>query len=145
MAPWLFQILLIGIVLFALWRGGRDERLVAALCLIGTTTTAFVLAPIHERYQDVELGVFAVDLVLLGGFLVVALRSCRFWPLWVAALQLTTTLGHLLKGLDATLIPKAYAASLSFWGYPILIILLIGTWRTYRRQQSESGRQACPS
>lgn len=145
MAPWLFRTLLIGIVLFALWRGGRDERLVAALCLIGAITTTFLLAPIHERFEDVELGVFAVDLVLLAGFLAVALQSYRFWPLWVAALQLTTTLGHLLKGLDAALIPEAYGAALSFWGYPILIILLVGTWRTYRRQRCEHDQQACPS
>lgn len=145
MAPWLFRTLLIGIVLFALWRGGRDERLVAALCLIGAITTTFLLAPIHERFEDVELGVFAVDLVLLVGFLAVALRSYRFWPLWVAALQLTTTLGHILKGLDATLIPAAYGAALSFWGYPILIVLLIGTWRTYRRQRREQDLQSCPS
>ncbi len=140
MAPWFFRILLIGIVLFALWRGGRDERLVAGLCLTGTITTSILLAPLHERFQDVELGVLAVDLVLLGGFLAVALRSYRFWPLWVAAPQLTTTLGHILKGVDADLIPKAYAASLSFWGYPILLILLIGTWRSYRREQSEPDR-----
>ena len=145
MLPWLFRFLLIGVVIFALWRGGRDERLVAAFCIIGTIMTQLVLGPIPERFQNVEIGLLAVDLVLLAGFLAVALQSYRFWPLWVAALQLTTTLGHLLRGLDSTLIPKAYAASLSFWGYPILIVLLVGTWRTYRRQQSESGRQACPS
>ena len=145
MAPWLFRTLLIGIVLFALWRGGRDERIIAAVCLIGAITSQLVFAPISERFESVELGVFIVDLMVLAAFLAVALRSCRFWPLWVTALQLTTTLGHILKGLDADLIPKAYGAALTFWSYPILIILLIGTWRTYRRQQSESSRQACPS
>lgn len=135
MAPWLFRTLLISVVLFALWRGGREERLVAAFCAVGSVMTHLLIAPLHERFQDVELGVLAVDLVLLGGFLAVALRSYRFWPLWVAALQLTTTLGHILKGLDADLIPKAYAASLSFWGYPILIIVLIGTWRAQPRPQ----------
>ena len=32
-----------------------------------------------------------VDLAVLAGFVTVALRSKRFWPLWVAGLQLTTS------------------------------------------------------
>ena len=145
MVPWLFRFLLIGVVIFALWRGGRDERLVAAFCVIGTIMTQLVLGPIPERFQNVEIGLFAIDLIVLGGFLAVALRSYRFWPLWVAGLQLTTILGHILKGLDTALIPQAYGAALTFWGYPILAILLIGTWRSYRRQLRQQDQQACPS
>ena len=145
MAPWLFRILLIGIVLFALWRGGRDERIVAAVCLIGSITSQLVAAPISERFENVEAGVLAVDLVVLGSFLVVALRSSRFWPLWVAGLQLTTILGHILKGLDTALIPQAYGAALTFWGYPILIVLLIGTWRSHQRGRAEMTDAAYPS
>lgn len=145
MVPWLFRFLLIGVVIFALWRGGRDERLVAAFCIIGTIMTQLVLGPIPERFQNVEIGLLVIDVAVLVGFLAVALRSNRFWPLWVAGLQMATAIGHILKGLDPTLIPKAYGAALTFWGYPILLILLIGTWRTYRRQRSEPDRQACPS
>lgn len=145
MLPWLFRFLLIGVVIFALWRGGRDERLVAAFCVIGTIMTQLVLGPIPERFQNVEIGLFAVDLIVLGGFLAVALRSYRFWPLWVAGLQLTTILGHILKGMDTALIPQAYGAALTFWGYPILAVLLIGTWRGHRRQLREQDQQPCPS
>ena len=145
MVPWLFRFLLIGVVIFALWRGGRDERLVAAFCIIGTIMTQLVLGPIPERFQNVEIGLLAVDLVVLGGFLAVALRSYRFWPLWVAGLQLTTIIGHILKGLDTALIPQAYGAALTFWGYPILIILLIGTWRNHQRNRAEMADPAYPS
>ena len=127
MAPWLFRLLLIGIVIFALWRGGRDERLIATFCIIGTIMTQLVLGPIPERFQNVELGLLAVDVAVLVGFLAVALRSYRFWPLWVAGLQLTTILGHIFKGVETALIPQAYGAALTFWGYPILAVLLIGT------------------
>ena len=144
MAPWLFRTLLIGIVLFALWRGGRDERLVAAICLLGAITTTLALSPINQRFENVEIGVFAIDLTVFIGFLIVALRSCRFWPLWVAGLQLTTTFGHILKGLNADLIPQAYGAALSFWGYLILIILAVGTWRNDRRAPG-GDRAAFPS
>jgi hypothetical protein len=64
----------------------------------------------------------------------VALRSKRFWPLWVAGLQLTTSIGHLLKGVDQDLLPRAYGAALQFWSYPILLILAVGTYRCHRRR-----------
>ena len=76
-----------------------------------------------------------VDLAVLAGFIMVALRSKRFWPLWVAGLQLTTSVGHMLKGVDQDLLPQAYGAALQFWGYPILIILAVGTFRTDRRMR----------
>ena len=136
MAPSLFKIVLVLVVLFALIRGGRDERIVASLCFAGTVATMLVLSPLGERFADIEVGVFAIDLAMLGGFVAVALRSCRFWPLWVAGLQLTTIFGHVLKTVSTDLLPQAYAAALYFWSYPILVILAVGTWRSYSRRKA---------
>ena len=77
----------------------------------------------------------AVDIMVLLAFTAVALKSDRFWPLWIAGLQLTTTLGHALKGLDHQMVPIAYAVSLQFWSYPIQIILIIAVWRSVRRKE----------
>jgi hypothetical protein len=38
-----------------------------------------------------------------------------------------------MKLIDSSLLPLAYAAALRFWGYPILIILVVGVWRSQRR------------
>lgn len=129
MAPELFRLFLIIVVIYAFARGGRDERLVAVLCLLGAVLTTAVLSPLHNRFDNIETGVVLIDLVLFVGFVAVALGSERFWPLWVAGLQLTTMVGHILKGADASLFPKAYAAAISLWSYPILLILAFGTWR----------------
>lgn len=140
MAPNLFRILLVLVVLFAFLRGSRDERQVALICMVGAILTTVVLSPLAQRFESVEARVMVVDLVVFAGFLLVALRSERFWPLWVAGLQLTTILGHLLKGLEGDLLPRAYAAALNFWAYPIVLILAIGTWRNHRRLQAQHGR-----
>ena len=137
MAPTVFRILLALVVLYAVTRGSRDERYVALICLFGAAVTTLVLSPLAERFQGVEMPVFAVDIAVFVGFLAVALRSERFWPLWVAGLQLTTLMGHALKGVDTTLLPRAYAASLNFWAYPIILILAVGTWRHQRRQRMQ--------
>lgn len=137
MAPMLFRLLLVAVILYALLRGGRDERIVALLCLAGVIGTELMLPPPDQRFAGMEMGVMAVDLVLLAGFVAVALRSARFWPLWVAGLQLTAAMGHLLKGIDTGLLPHAYGAALTFWSYPILLILAVGTWRHYRRRHAK--------
>jgi len=131
----IFIPILFVVCLYAWMQGGIDERIVAATCLAGTAATLLVISPLRERYSGVEGGLLLVDLAVLAGFVTVALRSRRFWPLWVAGLQLTTALGHILKGVDQDLLPRAYGAALQFWSYPILLILVVGTFRTHRRMQ----------
>ncbi len=143
MAPIVFRILLLLVVLYALAKGGREERHVAIICAVGALVTSLVISPLAERFEGLEIQVLLVDVAVMAGFLLVALRSDRFWPLWVAGLQLTTLMGHSLKQLESDLIPQAYAAALNFWAYPIVIILAIGTWRTQLRrsrlEQAASG------
>jgi hypothetical protein len=101
--------------------------------------TRLVFTPLSVRYQRVETGLLLVDLAVLASFVFIALRSRRFWPLWVAGLQLTTSMAHLMKAIDETLLPIAYGAAIALWSYPILIILAIGTWRGHRRMRAEQG------
>ena len=129
----IYWALLFAICGYALWRGRRDERVVAAVCLTASIATPLVVAPLGSRFSTVEIGVLLVDLATLGLFTFVALRSFRFWPLWVAGLQLTTSMAHLMKAVELDLMPTAYSAAARFWSYPILLILLIGTLRGQRQ------------
>jgi hypothetical protein len=131
--PSLFWPLLLAVCGYAFWRGGRDERAAAAVCLLGSLASSLALPPLQLRYSDVEVGVLLIDGVALAVFTAIALRSNRFWPLWVAGLQLTTSVAHFIKALNLDLMPHAYAAALRFWIYPILLILVLGTWRGQRQ------------
>jgi hypothetical protein len=133
MAPTFFRILLALIALYVLLYGRRDERHVGIVLVVGVIATHLVISPLRNRFATVETHVMIVDIIVFGGFLWIALRSDRFWPLWIAGLQLTTIFGHILKSLDSDLFFKAYAASMVFWGYPIMFILAVGTWRNHRR------------
>ena len=134
---YIFRALLVLSCGYALWCGRRDERIVGLICIGATLATRLAVSPISVRYSGVELGLLAIDVAVLIGFVAVALRSDRFWPLWVAGLQLTTSTAHLMKAIDEHLLPIAYGAAIALWSYPILIILAIGTWRSHRRMRSQ--------
>lgn len=129
-----FNLLLIGACGYALLRGRTDARIVGIVCIVANFATYAVVS----SYASVETGVLIIDLLTLVAFTVVALRSDRFWPLWVSGFQLTTSLGHLMKAVQSDLLPIAYAAALRFWSYPILIVLAVGVWRSERRARGSN-------
>lgn len=118
---------------YAFWRGRSDERAVAGVCLVASILSLLSLPAQQMRYSGVELGLLIVDGATLAAFVAIALKSSRYWPLWVAGLQLTTSFAHLLKAVQLDLLPYAYGAAARFWAYPILLILVVGTWRSHQR------------
>ena len=127
----IFHLLLFASCGYALWKGSRDARIVAATCLVAS----FASIPI-AAYGSVEINVLIVDLLVLASFLYVALQSDRFWPLWIAGLHVTTVVAHALKLMTGDLVPIAYAVALRFWAYPELIILAIAVWRHTQRLEA---------
>jgi len=123
---------------YALWKGRSDERIVATACLLATVGTRFAISPLQVRYASVESGLMVIDLLVLAVFTWIALTSNRFWPLWVAGLQLTNSISHLMKFADIDLLPRVYGAAAALWSYPILLILAVGTWRSHRRGVGQS-------
>lgn len=127
-----YFILLVLVSGYALARGGREERFVAAVGVVASLASLAVFLPADVNYRDLQPRVALIDLAVLAAFVAISLRTSRFWPLWVAGLQLTTATGHMLKLIDPSLVPIAYGASLASWSYPILLILAVGTWRGSR-------------
>ncbi len=129
----IFWAIVVLICAYAWLRGRSEERIAATICLLATIATHFLISPLHERYTGVETGLLLIDLGVLAGFVAIALVSSRFWPLWAAGFQLTVSMSHVMKAVDLDLLPKAYAAAAVFWSYPILLVIVVGTWRTNRR------------
>ena len=136
MTPLLYWSLLLLVAGFAVLHGRKYERAAALACLGASLATLFVHQISDVRYVTVAAGDMLVDCAALAIFIIIALRSDRFWPLWVAGLQLVTSFGHFLKAIDPELVPQAYGAALRLWSYPILVIVFIGAWRSWRRDRS---------
>lgn len=128
-----YLAILAAVSVYAFLRGRSDERLAAAVCIAATGATHGLMLLIGETYARVEFGLLLVDFGALAAFLYIALRTDRFWPLWVAGFQLTTMAAHLMKAVRLDLMPQAYAAAAKFWVYPIFLMIVIGTWRSHQR------------
>lgn len=132
--PLTYWIVLLTVSGYAFAYGRPDERWTVSICIAATLGTMLIHSPLNTRFSTVEGRVLVVDLLALAGFTFIALRSDRFWPLWVAGLQLTTILAHAMKAVDFALVPQIYAAAARLWVYPIFLIIVIGTWRTQHRE-----------
>jgi hypothetical protein len=130
-----FWLLLIVSCGYAAWRGRKYERMAALVFVTATILSVISHSPLRGRYVGIETSDLIVDTAVLFATLAIALGSDRFWPLWTAGLQLVDTMSHLMKAIDANLIPQVYGAAERVWSYPILFVLLIGAWRQHRREQ----------
>lgn len=130
----LFLVLLVCCCGYSLIRGGAPERIGA-----GLQVGAFALnLPVHflldaSGYRSAIVGTAAIDVLLLVALIVLAWRSTRFWPLWVAGWQLAAIVAHLAKGLDPGMLPAGYAIQAQIWAYPMLLATAAGTFRHRRR------------
>lgn len=131
--PFVYLILLVACCAYAGLRGAAPERIGAAILATGSVLTYAVPSSNAIDYTSVEIGIFLVDVATALAFTTLALLANRYWPLWVAALQIIGTAGHAVKLADPETIRRAYAFALIFWSYPMLLLIALGTWRHHQR------------
>lgn len=132
---YIFWVLLLVSCGYALWRGRKYEQLSALTCIVATVVSVLAHSRVQLRYAGVQSADLLIDTLVLVTFIAIALRSDRFWPLWVAGLQLTISMSHLFSAIEPDLMPLAYGAAERFWSYPTLVIIAVAAWRQHRRSQ----------
>lgn len=122
---------------YALARGGPPERIAATLQIAAFALYLTVHFLFETRtFKTMNLGTTLLDIILLFALVVLAWRSTRFWPLWVAGWQLASVVAHFAKLLDPAMLPAGYAIQTQFWAYPMLIATAAGAWRHRARQRA---------
>lgn len=109
------------VCVLAAWRGRDLERLAAGGYL---AAWALSLVAFRAGTGETQWAVLFIDLTLLAGFIAIALRTRRYWPLFSAAFQLLAVGTHLARALDAAVSGWAYQTAGIIWGY--LVIFAIG-------------------
>jgi hypothetical protein len=114
---------------YAFIKGGQPERIGAVTLLGGASLTVFVAFPLGIRFQGVEAGILIIDLLILGIFLWLSIRSTRFWPIWIAAMLGAEVVIHVALMIAPTVVPRAYMDALALWSWFAQLVLAIATWR----------------
>jgi len=134
----LFWIFALGCCGYAACFGGWEGRWFALIYIIQSLLTV-AAAMVDFRWSDTNWPTFAIDLALLIALLVLALRTTRFWPLWVLGLHYITVSAHLASMMVQTVQVQIYFLVATLWSIPKLAIVVIGI-----QQDRRAGLAASP-
>jgi hypothetical protein len=135
----LFLLLLLGSAGYALWRGGAPEQIAAVNVIAGTAGSIIAASRAPIRWMNVEVGLLAIDTMMLAVVILLLIRANRLWPIFMAAMLIDQIAGHFLRALDPHLYPFLYWLTSSLWSYLVLITLVIAT-RGHRLRLKRFGR-----
>ena len=122
---WVWPAALMGVCGLAVWRGRDEERLAAGGVLAGWALSRIAY---KSASQDLQWGIMAIDLMLLGLYVWLALRSRRYWPLFAAGFQLLAIITHIGRALDTGISGWAYLTAELVWSYLGLFAIGYGAW-----------------
>src|SRR4028119_1464771 len=132
-----FAILMFASCGYASFAGGREGQWVSAL-VISAAGLSIPASYLDYGWDRVQVPVLIVDLLLLSGLLCVAVRSRRFWPLWMTAFHLLTVSTHIARLGEDDLPPLVYFAIQSFWSLPLFLVMVGGIMLDRRAQLPKS-------
>jgi len=126
-----YGVLMWSIFAYAMHRGGWAEKRAAAVIVIGSYFPLVWYWGKIPDYNHVRWDGVLVDLVWLVTFFAIVLRSSKFWPMWVCAMQGVTMMSHLVPviHLDGWLYSRANA----LWSYVILAVIGVGVYQDRRQ------------
>lgn len=115
---------------YAMLRGGGPEKLVG-IFLLGANILTFVIP--DRRWNDVQFGVMALDIVAFVLFVALAMVVDRWWTLFLAGFQGLCVLLHLAFWAQMRITSFVYSTGLNLIGYAVFATLLAGTVAHARR------------
>jgi hypothetical protein len=129
----MFFIFLLISCVYSSWKGAAPERIAAAILFVGAQLSLVVVHFHQRQFFNEEYGLLATDILIAIVLSILAFRSTRWWPVVLAGLQLDGVLVHLIHFVAPHTIPIAYLDATALWSYPMVMMLLLGTWRHQRR------------
>jgi hypothetical protein len=118
--------------LYAVLRGRTPERIGAGAVVLGS----YASIPSVAFFGAPEIGILAIDCILLSVFVGLLLVTDRFWPIWATGFHMISVVTHIAVAVQPKIIPAAYANYAIFWAYPVLVSLAWGTWDQRFNQNS---------
>ena len=132
LTPWISFGVAVLICGFAIWKGDRWVRLVAAVYL-----AAWTLSPMVQLRDPLspEWGVLIIDAVAMMLLVWVSLQARRLWSVFAAAFQMMAVASHLVAIIDLRIYLTTVIMGLALLSYGVLIALLVATLSAIRARR----------
>lgn len=114
--------------LYVLKHGGWTGFIAFVMFVFATVGTSFSVGPLAglSRWSGINVSLFITDAGFFVGLYILALRSRKYWPIWMAGLQLMCVLTHFGPLIDPNSSPVIYRALESVWMIPMLATMVLG-------------------
>lgn len=132
LTPWISFGVAVLVCGFALWKGDRWLRFVAAIYLAAWIATPF--AVIGDALSP-EWRVMIIDTVVMVLLLWASLKARRLWSIVAAACQMMSVASHIVSIIDLRIYINTLISGLALLSYGVLLALLAGTLSTLRARR----------
>lgn len=130
----IYYIVLLLTVAVAIRRGGPLERWAAYTALIASILTSAVNP--FPSWNDIELNIFFIDVMVLLSFWFIAMKTQSFWPYWITGWQLIAIFGHIQKFMFSEILARPYSLLSVYISYPILLLIIYASGSSSRRSEA---------
>lgn len=124
----LFDVTLLLTCGYAALKGGRPERVGAAINLTASALTTALRLMDAAYFAPAEAITLLIDFAVAGGFYWLGITTIRFWPIWATGFAVA----DLFMSLFGALLPRvplfAYHTGLGIYAYLALGALALGTF-----------------
>ena len=144
MFGWIFLGLLVSAHLVVLLRGDREQKQVLCILTCAYLGTFALYKLGGETWLHFQTGTVVLDGAAFLLLSIIAFRSKKFWPLWIASFQLLPLLTFLAAPFGQNLVSQALGVAQGLWGYLQLLILLLVTsiaWIRAWKHMRNNGQQ----
>lgn len=120
--------------------GERDEKRGMIAILVGSWVTTVVVTIANQQQLDVTFWLLLVDACVLLVMVRLMFDSQKYWPIWVASIQLISVTINVLDLLVSKTLPAAFDFLYGFWVYPMFFAIMAGVYGSHvamRRNQAQ--------
>jgi hypothetical protein len=132
LSPWISFGVAVLICGFAMWKGDRPIRFVAAVYLLGWIATPFLA--LRDPMQP-EWRVMVLDTLVMVLFVGVSLRTRRLWTVFAAACQMMSVASHVVSIIDLRINISTVVVGLALLSYGVLVALLLAALSAIRARR----------
>ena len=105
--------------------GGRDGRWAASLIIAASLLTVPATL-LGASWVRTEFSILMVDLSLLFGLYALALKSKRYFPVWMTGFHLIAVVTHMSTLIAPGFAPEIYRGLQSLWAVPVTLAMMWG-------------------